>query len=178
MKVLDNMLISEPWPHMIVDDYYDNDLFINAKKEIIAFLIKRRPKRRLVYSTHDATFSKNLPETTKCLNSVDPLIYAGYFKNHRKYTTPKIHHEVSFIISEFEYPIHDEIEKKVFSFVTYIAPANGIGTLIYDKNKNYVKEVEWKTNRTLIFAGLTGITWHNYKADNRPRITINTFLTT
>ena len=36
MKVLDNMLISEPWPHMIVDDYYDNDLFINAKKEIIA----------------------------------------------------------------------------------------------------------------------------------------------
>jgi hypothetical protein len=168
----------EPWPHIIVDDYYELEKFAAMRAELAAFFRDKGSLERQVYTTTNTDFLKNFPITLDCLNSKDPLEYLELFPNRREHNNLNLYHEVSFIADEFEYPIHCEAENKVISIVTYVAPSKSRGTLLYDKEKNFVKEVEWKSNRTLVFAGMTAVSWHNYKADSKaPRITINTFLT-
>lgn len=172
-------MIEFPWPHIVIDNLYDAELFTDAKSEIIKHVLAQRvsaPRQR--YSTSDSDFTRIFPKTNKCLNSVNYMKFLDKFQNKRHYDSIKIFHEISFISNGYEYPIHYENEAKILSIVTYVAPIIGHGTLIYDENKNFIKEVEWKPNRTLFFAGITDKTWHNYKVDSgMPRITINTFLT-
>jgi hypothetical protein len=80
-------------------------------------------------------------------------------------------------LGKFAYRIHDESESKILSIVTYVASNNGKGTRLYDSDKKFIKEVEWKENKALIFAGITGKTWHDYYSEQGSyRITVNTFL--
>ena len=169
---------NDPWPHIIIDAYYDADLFDSMKSELVLYFGKKGSLERQVYTTNNTTFESIFPETLKCLNSRDPLEWVDLFPTRREHNELSVYNEVSFIADSYEYPIHSENEKKVLSFVTYVTPKKSRGTLLYDNDKQFVKEVEWVPNRTLVFAGLTDITWHNYKVDAKmPRITINTFLT-
>ena len=53
------------------------------------------------------------------------------------------------------------------------------GTLIYDKDKNFVKEIEWKPNRALVFCKIPNTTWHNFVASSKsPRMSYNIFYQT
>lgn len=172
------MMHSYPWGHIICDDFYESGLFESMKNEIVKYFVdlEVRPKR-MVYRTRDNGFESQFPQTSSCLSSVDYSKYLAEFPIKRSYNSVDMFSEISFISDGFEYPLHCENEEKVLSFVTYVAPAKGRGTRIYDTDKTFVKEVEWKPNRMLVFAGLTGTTWHNYVVDPRmPRITINTFI--
>jgi hypothetical protein len=89
---------------------------------------------------------------------------------------------------EFHHPIHDEAEFKIMSAIVYVGPGNSHGTKFYmregatfeypegDFYTEYDHEVEWKPNRLVIFCGESGVTWHDYKSDEKMRFTYNYFL--
>ena len=68
-------------------------------------------------------------------------------------------------------PVHTENIYRAISLTVYMGKEKNYGTLLYDENKNFVKEIEWKYNRAFVMAGfnnqkgkLPGIsTWHTYK---------------
>lgn len=168
----------DPWPHQTIDDFYDDTLFREMKKELIEF---SKGKIQSNYTKFDyilENFSEVLPHTVKCIKSniISEENLKG-FPHHRAYKNLKLKTQVIVCLNDVEYRIHDETRDKILSVVTYITPEKSIGTLIYDKNKQFVKEVEWKPNRTLIFAGIENTTWHNYKSEKgNYRITLNSFL--
>jgi hypothetical protein len=173
------MIIEQPWPHIIIDEFYDQTFFDAMRQEIIGHVKKNGIRSsQTFYRSTDPTFEYQFPITSQCCASRNYIELLGQFKDHRDYSTLSCYHEINVIIDGYDYPIHDENPRKVLSVVTYITPEESTGTLIYDCDKNFVKEVEWKPNRTLVFAGLTNITWHAYRVERMmPRITLNTFLT-
>ena len=174
----------DPWPHMVIDNYYDPQKLQAVEEEFANHLRYKSSDTwaefhnisQLLYTTKHPNFKKVFPTAWDCLYSVNPTPFLKCFEKIRPYgESVTVYHELSYISSHLEYPIHYDIEEKVLSFVTYVN-SEGTGTLLYDENKNFVKEVEWKPNRSLVFAGETDVTWHSYKTDHRPRLTINTFI--
>lgn len=168
-------VIQAPWPHAVIDDHFEQTMFNEMKVELINYAKTHILKMNSVIKIED--FS-NLPKTQLCVDASDiNESTLKYFPDHRKYTSLSIRPQVLICAGEYKHRIHDEIESKVLSVVTYITSTAGHGTRIYDVNQNFVKEVEWKENRTLVFAGITGKTWHDYYSDPKSiRITMNFFL--
>lgn len=75
----------------------------------------------------------------------------------------------------FEYPIHNDAPEKLFSMVHYISPDNSEGTKLYNKDRSFHSEAEWKPNNALMFRR-TEDTWHSYNSKNFVRQTINIIL--
>lgn len=161
---------NDPWPHLIIDNLYDTSV---VRQEIVEY-IKQKPMY-LSENTTNITNFNSLPLTKELSNSVDLLKYLDKFK-HRPVKNPVVETDISINLPNNAYRIHDENKRKILSFVTYIHPAKSYGTILYDKDKNYVKEVTWKPNRTMVFAGKTGHTWHNFKSGDHVRITMNSFI--
>lgn len=160
----------KPWPHLVIDNLYDTD---KIKEELIEY-IKVRPIYLSQNTTNITNFNR-LPLTKELSTSVNLLEYLDKFE-HRPVKNPVVETDISINLPNHEYRIHDEIERKILSFVTYIHPAKSYGTILYDKDKKYVKEVSWKPSRTMVFAGKTGHTWHNFKSGDHVRITMNSFI--
>ena len=167
-----------PWPHAVVDNYYPTEQFESMRQEIINNIKARHPtNKQTFYRSTDADFKHLFPYTFACAASVSPYTQLGAFKTSRPYNNLSSYVEVNVIFDGHDYPIHDENPRKILSIVNYVAPENSTGTLIYDENKTYYSEIEWKQNRTLVFPGITGLTWHAYRVQPRSlRITLNTFL--
>jgi hypothetical protein len=172
-------LLTDPWPHLVIDNYFDDCLAEKATKEIIDFIKASKPKnKQTVIRSTDYDFEQLFPVTKQYISSnIVNESLLSIFPRTREYTTLNTYSEINICLGDFSYPIHDENTAKVLSAVTYLFPKVSRGTLIYDSDKNFYKEVEWKQNRTLIFAPLDDITWHSYEVSNIPvRITINSFL--
>lgn len=165
---------SDPWEHLTIDDFYDQTLFDDMKRELIQYV---RDKKVSIALNYIEDFS-DLPMTKRCIDS-NPVSeeWITHFSQHREYESLTPRHQVIICLGANSYEIHDEIPKKVLSSVTYIWSNAGTGTLIYDDDKEFVKEVEWEENKTLMFCGLDNTTWHSYYSKPRSiRITLNTFL--
>lgn len=177
-------VINDPWPHVIQDNFFDESLYLGIVKEIEDWVGHQKGKptkgNRISILGERRFFSKNFPNVGKALRSIDFHSYLNKFKTVRDYhnlRTLKRIHEISILAGGDTYPIHDEAEYKLMSFVTYISPTQNRGTVLYDQNQKFVREVEWKPNRTLVFCGIAGKTWHSFDCDpDKYRITINTFL--
>ena len=176
----------DPWPHSVIDNFFDPDLLRNLEIEFKNHLEFKKNDSwaesmeisRLVYNTRNPQFESAFPHATKCLTSVDYSRFLATFREKRPHSELTICHELSYLNHKYAYPIHDEAAHKIISLVAYVAPDEGQGTLLYDKDKNFVKQVPWRRNRVLAFAGISGLTWHSYETDQKPRLTINTFLET
>jgi len=181
-------IYTDPWPHIIIDDFYDDSVFIPAQKkanQIIDLLKNNRslsakdPNKLTIDLRH-----KKFAPIKNCIESRLQKVREEYFniflENYsvREHDKDKIDQTTEInAIRNLDYPIHDEAKCKILSVVTYIAPSNGKGTILYDKDKNFVKEVEWKPNRTLIFAPIDNVTWHSYKSEGEDiRFTMNSFI--
>lgn len=167
----------EPWEHIIIDDHYSKDLFDNMLKELTRIALQKNETKAILHFK-DSELNK-FPYTRLCVNSIDSKkTYLPLFDSYRRYKTIRHFHEVIMCFGEVDYNIHDEVKDKVLSSTTYVwASKQGTGTVLYDKEKNFVKEVEWLPNRCLIFCGETGKTWHSYySTPDNIRITVNTFL--
>lgn len=168
------VVYQEPWPHIVIDDYYEPHIFEKILNEGKKFLAKNvdRNTRKQEFQNPDNSILKD------CINS--RLLDEGYFDvltNHRPYNQLSPYWELNFLRGPFSYPIHDETPRKVLSCVVYVGPEQNAGTRLYDNNKNFVKEVAWKPNRALIFAAIDDLTWHDYTCPKGSlRITINQFL--
>lgn len=176
------MIKELPWAHMVIDSYYSDDMFHEMKHEILSYVKTNINtlinSKQVIYKSTEDNFKDLFPKTSTCLESVSPYDILSNFEEHRVYEKLNHYSEINIILDGHDYPIHDENPKKILSIVNYISPDVSTGTLIYDQHKNYHSEVEWAPNRSLIFAGITGKTWHAYKVNPKKiRITVNTFLT-
>lgn len=168
------VIYDNPWPHIIIDDYYEPHVFEEILNEGKKFLAKNVDKntRKQEFQNPDNSILK------ECINS--RLLDESYFDvltDHRPYSCLNPYWELNFLRGPFSYPIHDESPRKVLSCVVYVGPEQNAGTSLYDKDKNFVKEVTWKPNRALVFAAQDGVTWHDYTCPRGSlRITINQFL--
>jgi hypothetical protein len=174
-------VINEPWPHMEIDNYYDETLMNNCIREILALVKKDRNEfkvsaHRVFVSTHNLYANPKFPETNRMLRTRDAEDILKEFPVHREHSSLYKYGECILCLGDSSHPIHDEAEDKVLSVVTYLWPETGEGTLLYNKDKSFSKQVEWKPNRAMAFAGTTGLTWHSYKSTTGLRLTLNTFL--
>ena len=159
-----------PWYHLVIDDLYDTE---TIREELIEY-IKSRPTYLSQKTTNIFNFN-SLPLTKKLSTSVNLLDYLSKFE-HRPVKNPVVETDISINLPNHEYRIHDEIERKVLSFVTYIHPAKSYGTLLYDKDKNFVREVggnqvgQWCLQVRQVIHGIT------LSQIDHVRITMNSFI--
>lgn len=177
-----HQVINDPWPHAILDHYYDLHLFDSMVSEIqqrvTSLDAKGQLPNRLLFPITDPNFSREFPHTTTCIRSKRYEELLSLFPERRQYQGLGLTGEISIMSRGESWPIHDENERKVLSCVTYIAPTVSRGTTLYTTNKQLVGDVEWQPNRTLVFAGITGKTWHSYASiESSYRVTLNVFLT-
>jgi hypothetical protein len=165
---------SDPWEHIVVDNYYDTALLKSAQEELIDYIKSGVELHSMNYINDLAIF----PATKRCVDS-HPVTdsWLKDFKEFRSYNNLTIRNQIIICIGEASYNIHYENPTKILSAVTYLWSNNGTGTVLYDVNKNFVKEVEWVPNRLLLFCGKDNVTWHSYYSKPKSvRITLNTFL--
>jgi hypothetical protein len=186
-----------PWNHIVTSGYYNEELFTQMRDELNIEVEKIKKSKRFVgrngrnhtileqhnksifFRSEDGNIVSKLPATAACLQS--KVIEDGMlslFSHYREYKgelETKVN--INIIFDGGSYPIHDDCTEKVLTNVIFVAPEQSCGTKIYDKNKNYVKSINWEENTSLIFPPLDNITWHSYESfPNSYRITINQFL--
>lgn len=186
-RITASEVLKQPWPHQIVDDFLDRDLFRSLQQNSVYLL----DKYGLVKG--DRIDPTNLIDLKK---DIDPSLYYQIWEynklllqncekifklypEHRSYenyySMPSFH---------FMHPnagfhqIHDETKDKSLSIVLYIHPHDGVGTRIYtsSKEEDFYQEISWKPNRAMIFCGIENTTWHGFGTNNKPRVTLNFFL--
>jgi hypothetical protein len=166
---------------MIIDDFINPEKFVEIKKEMLAFIKSQKITSAItIFDKLDIDQNPNLKNTLEYMNDneINDDFVKTHFPKHREFSE-KLYkkNQIIVCVGDTEFKIHCDSPDKILSVVTYVYPEKSVGTVIYDTNKNYVKTVEWKQNRTLIFAPLDDITWHNYKSEDKNlRITFNTFL--
>lgn len=171
------MLLFEPWPHMVVDNYFSDETFKNMSQEITNFSRNLKEGKTKVINPHQ---KRGLSFTSAALheNHISEELLSG-FPNIRKYDGPLTWlTEIAAVKGYgYQYPAHCDHSKKILSAITYILPKSGNGTVLYNKDKVKAKTIEWQPNRTLIFAPQDGLTWHSYgNGDYQLRITLNQYL--
>lgn len=170
--------VNEPWPYLIIDDTFPQDVFDELKKEVdkrLAFMDPRQSVEH--YELSDVDFHE-IPSAKRMLDSynVRDLIEMFDQKRSLKPASEMIRSCQVSMSRNYVCPVHDESFRKILSSVTYLGPEKSTGTLIYRTETEYVTEIEWKPNRSIVFCGINDVTWHGYKADDEVRITLNQFL--
>lgn len=171
---------THPWEYLVLDDFYDAGLFAKMTEELTAYIGDREhgvSSRHQIKRVHTQQ-AEAFPHTAACIASrlIDES-YLAHFSQVRPYTELSLFTDVNVCMDDLSFPIHDEIETKVLSSVTYLLPETSKGTTLYDRDKQFVTTIEWKPNRTLIFAAQSGVTWHSYEsAAGSYRMTVNQFL--
>jgi len=63
-----------------------------------------------------------------------------------------------------EYPVHDDHYTKLWSLTIYLFPKSSSGTLLFDEDRKFTKEVKWKQGRALAFScdPKGKKSWHRY----------------
>ena len=184
-KCLETKAITDPWPHQIIHDTFDNDAFQKLKDVSLTKLlhiktdkiIQIHPKDYKDYGidfyNETVDICEKLFENIKDVHEVYPAF--------RKYTTLGINAHINITPPlPYKFYIHQEGLDKIWSSVTYITPEKNVGTKMYTAQNEdaFVKEAQWQPNSTFIFCGQERKTWHSYESNqSEQRITLNLFIT-
>jgi hypothetical protein len=186
-KIIESDLHINPWPHKLIDDFFEREIFEEIKKfsQISIDTIGVGSGQPIdphsliqIKSLLDPVIYNNILEiNSQLLRHTDDI--AKTFPYYRKYgsyySLPSFHFLKP---NSGIHAIHDEVIDKTISIVVYIHPDRGLGTKLYHKKTidSLHSEVEWKPNRALIFCGQENVTWHDFGTDERPRATVNFFM--
>ena len=181
------------WKYEVIDNFFENEDFKEIIGEIEKLNLKNIDSNDVFMANNriykDGNF-KIINRNYKIDDYKDP-IYSNDIsfskelitKIHSKYfriLTSKLkeHYPEKLEIYDFSdliisvtgknrvYPPHYDHWEKILSVVIYLYPEKSIGTkLLLSKNNKNSVEIEWKTNRALIFARKEALTWHSYKGD-------------
>ena len=183
-KCLDTPIITDPWPHQVLDNTFDDTVF-NKLKTISTTKLAHIITDKLIhihpaqYVDYGIDFYDETVDICKGLYANLEKLHKIY-REHRKYSRLGINAHVSITPPlPYKFYIHQEGLEKTWSSVTYISPEKNVGTKMYTRQHEdaFVKEAEWKPNSTFIFCGNEGKTWHSYESDQLTnRITFNLFI--
>ena len=188
---IDNLINSQvdldPWRHQIVDKFFSKDHFDKIEKAAKDLLMAYNGQYitanncltiAQVYDTiGQEVFDILLEINSIILDNIDRIVLN--YPNHRKFiryaSIPTFH-----ILPKNFGPqkIHDESYDKTCSIVVYLYPNMSIGTAFFkgSTQDTFVKELEWKQNRGMIFCGEKHVTWHDFYSRDNPRVTLNFFI--
>jgi len=187
MLDLHTPVISDPWTHQIIDNFFSPDDF-----DIIEQTAKHLA----------SVFSNEIITSDNCLNIAEALDYisdeaAKIILKSNRYLLDNINTTVNnfpncrsfknvisvptFHILPANVPpqkVHDEAYDKISSTVVYLYPESSTGTAMFTNSNrdSFVKEIEWKQNRAMIFCGEQGVTWHDFYSKEHCRVTLNYFI--
>jgi hypothetical protein len=184
---LNTPVVINPWPHQIIDNFFSHEEFKILEETAI----------------HLSTiFSNEIITSDNCLNIAEAMNYISdeavdvILKSNR-YLLDNISTTVSnypncrtfknvisvptFHILPPNVPpqkVHDEAYDKTSSTVVYLYPESSTGTAMFNTNsrESFVKEIEWKQNRAMIFCGEKDVTWHDFYSKESKRVTLNYFI--
>ena len=172
-KIINSKINLEPFPHLIIDDFLENDLY----NEIINKIYSKDPFSQ---------FPKENNRVTKMIYNLDN--YGDKYFNvedniesEKKYADIIINNEIRSLICDkfktigsleseikhagtwvqldcfrdiYEYRIHHDSLCKYITIVLYLAKDKkheNLGTNLFDKDKKFIKNAGYKPNRCIIF---------------------------
>ena len=168
---------SDPWHHLVADNFLNFDFLENLYGEA---QLKLQNKKFGNFLFNDRNFSRQTllshAEFEHQLLSNCRLILAEYFPRHRMLIKPTLSSYLAVHPVGYIFLPHCDRFDKVLSTVTYIDKQSNNGTYLYQNKRSNPIQIDWKANRCLIFAGQTGKTWHSYSSGTTPRITFSAFV--
>ena len=151
--------------YIVEDNFFDNHDLSEIK---LYFknneMINKLDSNKSVILDFDNNFKKKIKKKyeTKMLKYLEKLYPEKV--NYYDYM------DLNYVVSgkNFSYPIHNDAISKLLSVVIYISPEKNHGTFLYNSNNkdDLLTEIEWKTNRALLFSRKDKGTWHSYKSNN------------
>ena len=180
-SILKSELHKEPWEHKVVDNSINPDVFKTLS--LIPKMILNKNRRGTPLMTkfiHESKVDyegaimdlKTLLDVGLAENMVELLYDCGksffdakdqileQFSSHQKSSDGEYLFDVNlqFLFPGNEVSLHDGGYNRTLSCVTYLSPDIQSGTRLGDST-----EVEWKKNRSIIFAPHKGVTWASYE---------------
>lgn len=180
-------IYDEPWPHMVIDNFFDIDTLTYIKnhiedqtywqercsyvKPVINQFTKELGSSISYCDINDTKIGSFLENRWKEIDVFNSLV-----PSDRGHNTSKHVWEVKFTTEPGALDIHIEHPDKVATMTIYIHPLHDNGTFYFDANKNFYKAVAWKPNRACVMSNRDNY-WHAYAGyEDHTRITINSFL--
>ena len=186
-------VIKEPWPHLLVDDFFTPGEFkflyeeskkmvedIQPDEKIILqdfwkWKRKRPSDKRTVTEKREKTAKseKYLNHFTKKYTPIC-MKYLDQLAPHKMMLFDRFSTKLQATGGDEEkssHSLHTDPEDKLLTIVVYVYPEHHVGTSIGTREST--SPVEWKQNRALIFTR-EDYTWHNYPTlGHGPRVTYN-----
>lgn len=192
----DIQYFNDPFKYVVIDDFFSKEDLefvtntlntIQEKKDFDnIFDTQKARKRKLAKDLHDYNKDPNqrfakyfeLADSLDIKQDKEKIFTSQYVYSFRViFQNEKLFYEssrdYSFRVKKLveDYPIHPEHIKKGISLLVYLSEEENYGTELYDEDKNFVKQIEWKNNRAFIMSGfdnqngtLQGTsTWHTYR---------------
>ena len=168
---------NEPFKYAIIDNFFSDEDY----KQVIETLEHNEKTIEFRNGSIDSRVEGTDPEQV-CDWTQDPNeLLAPYFEYiasleylkldpERQFSTTYRYNIRSKTADFKPYPIHTENIFKAMSLVVYIGEKN-FGTDIYDNDRRFFKEIEWKDNRAYVMCGYSNQkgklpgnnTWHGYR---------------
>lgn len=175
-------VISEPWKHLVIDDFLEAEEFKNLIDYVQSvYDFSKNTKGYREFHKHNSnTFLSNL-FSSKILDLKDKYFDELNYTNQK---IPEVYYpfvELAICPPGFHYKrIHTDGDYKLMTTVLYVYPEVSDGTEIYSNEfqNSFVSSVEWKQNRALSFVAQRDNkhqgTWHNYgNSTKTPRVSLN-----
>jgi len=176
--------IESPWEYYVIDNFFSLDDIEVIKEMTDFFPTIAEPNSRIrvrfgiasSYNVLELQQTDNALKRKHLSNIVKRKIFQN-FSDHPQLSElmeSYVQVEYSSLGKGFNYKIHSDAYSKFFSLVWYWKPEDkpSCGTRIYDKDKNFVEEIEWKYNRA--FAFFNGEEkYHDFYSDKDERISMN-----
>jgi hypothetical protein len=184
-NVLNSKIEVEPWRHQIVNNFFnDFELITTASKKLLEHYNNQVITADSCLSVGqvyniigDEVFDIIMESNRSLLDNAENIF--SNFPNHRRFnqyiSIPTFHILPSNLPPQ---KVHDEAYDKTASIVVYLYPEHSVGTAFFktQNRDSFVRELEWKPNRAMIFCGEENVTWHDFYSKENPRITLNYFL--
>lgn len=175
-------LISDPWPHKIIENILSPELYFSAKiiaNKIINFgaletkeafwlpdiieLFNLKSEAEDIRIAADQLLDSMSEISEPFVNRLESKL--GYFNNPRFNIT----------LPNSSSSIHDEGTNKTMVLVVYLEPEKSIGTLLFEENnqESFSKEIKWKPNTGFLMYSIPNKTWHKVISESNIRVTLN-----
>ena len=174
---------TDPWEHFVFDDFFTSEDLIRLKELTEFFPVCTDEEKRLRVRFgnkwsygEEETQESDLEHQRKILsNMVKKKI--SEIPELKELMSRYVQVEYQSLGKNFTWKVHTDTPGKAFSLVLYWKPKEkSCGTRLYDSDKNFVKEVDWKFNRAVGFWNQPHHQ-HDFYSDVDERITFNFIFT-
>ena len=170
-NILNAKIVNDPWPHAVIDNVWNLNLGPDKNNRLpnATYVMWMNGVHDIFYDNIEPILNKFRSDRGGYRERDKDLYYIDYALQVQPPNSTSV--------------IHIDHGRKHWSFVNYLFPSNSNGTGLFDENKKFVTEIEWKSNRGLAFSSsgpssTSSATWHEYRNDSETdyRITMAVFI--